>query len=179
MLLEEEEESTARDVAVWGHVEGCRELSVEGGERSEVVAGEEGSGGDGDGFVACGEESPAVGGAFGDPERFVLMEVVEDGEVVDVAMGAFGESEARRGGWGEVSVLDAGEVAEAVEVWDLQPIGAVMVAPGGEPAPADDARVEEALIEEEVESGRREERVLEEVSVASCVEGGGVECVSE
>ena len=52
---------------------------------------EEGGGGDGDGFVAGGEEGPAVGGSFGNVEGFALLEEVEDGEVVDGAAGAGGE----------------------------------------------------------------------------------------
>ena len=60
----------------------------------EVVLFQQGGGGDGYGFVAGGEECPAVGGAFGDVEGFVFVEEVEDGEVVDGAAGAGGEAEA-------------------------------------------------------------------------------------
>ena len=45
--------------------------------------------------MAGGEECPAVGGAFGDVERFAGTEEVEDGEVVDGAVGAAGELESR------------------------------------------------------------------------------------
>jgi len=41
--------------------------------------------------VAGGEECPAVGGAFGDVEGVAFVEAVEDGEVVDGAMGTGGE----------------------------------------------------------------------------------------
>lgn len=63
----------------------------------EVVGVEEGGGGDGYGFVAGGEECPAVGGAFGDVEGFIFLEAVEDGEVVNGAAGAGGEAEAGGG----------------------------------------------------------------------------------
>ena len=56
-----------------------------------VLLRKEGGGGDGDGFVAGGEECPAVGGAFGDVEVVAFVEAVEDGEVVDGAAGAGGE----------------------------------------------------------------------------------------
>ena len=46
--------------------------------------------------MAGGEERPAVGGAFGNPEGFAVVEEVEDGEVVDGAAGAGWEAEAGR-----------------------------------------------------------------------------------
>ena len=137
----------------------------------EVVGFEEGGGGDGDGFVAGGEECPAVGGAFGDVEGFVFLEEVEDGEVVDGAAGSFREAEARFGARGEVAVLDADEVAVGVVVGDLEPVGALAVAPGGEAAPADDARVEAALVEEETACFGGEVGAVEVLLVAGGVEG--------
>ena len=157
-----------------------------------VFLREQSGGGDGDGFVAGGEECPAVGGAFGDVEGFAGLEAAQDGEVVDGAVGALGELEARGGGSGkwkvesgkrafgvgavvvEVSVLDADEVAVLGVVGDLEPVDAVAVVPGGEAAPADDAGVEAALVEEEVAGGGREVGAGEEAGVAGGVEGLGV-----
>ena len=76
----------------------------------EVVAGEEGGGGDGDGFVAGGEECPAVGGAFGDVEGLVGFEEVEDGEVVDVALRPLRKPKSRLAAGCEVAVLEADEL---------------------------------------------------------------------
>ena len=72
----------------------------------------------------------------------------------------------------EVAVLDADEVAVGVVVGDLEPVGALAVAPGGEAAPADDAWVEAALVEEEVAGFGGEVGVVEEGGVAGGVEGG-------
>lgn len=170
--LELEEEAFAGEVAVGVHVEGGGEFGVESYEWLEVVGVEEGGGGDGDGFVSCGEECPAVGGAFGDVEGVAFVEAVEDGEVVDGALGSFREAEARFGAGGEVAVLDADEVAVGVVVGDLEPVDALAVAPGGEAAPADDARVEAAGVEEEVAGFGGEVGAVEEVGVAGGVEGG-------
>ena len=62
----------------------------------EVLGLEEGGTWDGDGFVAGGEHRPTVGTAFGDVELFARLEAVEDGEVVDVAVAAVGETETDR-----------------------------------------------------------------------------------
>ncbi len=105
------------------------------------------------------------------------MEAVEDGEVVDAAAGALGEAEAGGVGEGaggvpvEVAVLDADEATVCVEVGDLEPVDAVAVTPGGEAAEADDARVEEALGEEELPGFVGEAWMVEEVCVAGGVEG--------
>ena len=50
---------------------------------------------------------------------------------------------------GEASVLHAYESAIRIVIRDLEPGGAVAVGPRGEAAPADDGRVELALLEEE------------------------------
>ena len=76
----------------------------------EVVAGEEGGGGDGDGFVAGREEGPAVGGAFGDVEFLTLFEFVEYREVVDAAAAPPRKPKSRLAAGCEVSVLEADEV---------------------------------------------------------------------
>ena len=99
-LLQLEEESFAWGVAVGVHVKppprplsrgrggkGLKEL-VEDGLRQE------GGGGDGDGFVACGEECPAVGAALSYVEVFAWLQETEDGQIVDAASGAAGEAEA-------------------------------------------------------------------------------------
>lgn len=189
--LELEEEAFAWEVAVGVHVELSGEAGGEGQEGVEGAWFEEGGGGDGDGFVSCGEECPAVGGAFGDVEGVAFVEAVEDGEVVDGAAGAGGEAEARLRRWFqdagfrfqvtgiltlgsrvEVAVLDAEETAVGVVVGDLEPVDALAVAPGGEAAPADDAWVEAAGVEKEVAGFGGEVGAVEEVGVAGGVEGG-------
>ena len=72
----------------------------------------------------------------------------------------------------EVAVLDAEEMAVTVVVGDLEPVDALAVAPGGEAAPADDAWVEAALVEDEVAGGGGEVGAVEEGGVAGGVEGG-------
>ncbi len=52
----------------------------------------------------------------------------------------------------------------------MEPVGAGAVAPGGEAAPADDAWVEAALVEEEVAGGGAEVGAVEEGGVAGGVE---------
>ena len=56
----------------------------------------------------------------------------------------------------------------------MEPVDALAVAPGGEAAPADDAGVEVALVEEEVASFGGKVRALEVTLVAGGVEGGGM-----
>ena len=115
----------------------------------EVVLFQKGGGGDGDGFVAGGEECPAVGGAFGDVEYLALFESVQYWQIVDAALRSLRELKTRLATRHEVAVLDADEMAVGVVVGDLEPVDALAVAPGGEAAPADDAWVEAALVEEE------------------------------
>ena len=99
--------------------------------------------------MAGGEECPAVGGAFGDVEFLTLFEFVEYREVVDAAPRSLRKSEPWLRVALQVSVLDAHQFAISVVVGDLEPVDASSVAPGGEAAPADDAWVEAALVEEE------------------------------
>ena len=100
-LFQLEEEPFAWGVAVGEHVKphprplsrgrggkGLKEL-VEDGLR------EQGGRWDGDGFVACGEEGPAVGAALGDVEVFAWLQEVQDGQVVDAASGTAREAEAK------------------------------------------------------------------------------------
>ena len=51
-------------------------------------------------------------------------------------------------------------------------MGALSVAPGGEAAPADDAWVEAALVEEEVAGGWGEVGVVEVLLILRSIEGG-------
>ena len=136
----------------------------------EVVGVEEGGGGDGYGFVAGGEECPAVGAAFGDVEYLALFESVQYWQIVDAALRSLRELKTRLATRHEVAVLDADEVAVGVVVGDLEPVDAVAVAPGGEAAPADDAWVEAAGVEEEGFGGGAEVGAVEEGGVAGGVE---------
>ena len=100
--------------------------------------------------MACGEECPAVGGAFGDVECFSFFKLVQYWQIIDATLRSLWELKAWLAAGCEVAVLDADEVAVGVVVGDLEPVGALAVAPGGEAAPADDAWVEAAGVEEEV-----------------------------
>ena len=44
-----------------------------------------GSTGDGNGLVACGQETPAVGTAFGNVERLSWLQMLQNLQIVDVA----------------------------------------------------------------------------------------------
>ncbi len=59
-----------------------------------VFLRKEGGGGDGDGFVAGGEECPTVAAALGDVEYLALFESVQYWQIVDGALGSFREAEA-------------------------------------------------------------------------------------
>ena len=72
----------------------------------------------------------------------------------------------------EVAVLYANEIAVGVEVWNLQPVDAPLVAPARQLAPADDARVEMSLIEEKGACCRIEVRAVEETQILRRSEGG-------
>ena len=75
------------------------------------MLGEERCRGYGDGFVACGEKTPAVATTLSDVEFLAILQQVEHGEVVDAALGALWEAEAWRGTAYQVAVLDAHEAA--------------------------------------------------------------------
>lgn len=71
-------------------------MRVEGGENLQEVALMKGGGaGDGYGLVACGEQTPAVGASFGNIERLAGFQEVQDGKVIDGALGALRELEPR------------------------------------------------------------------------------------
>ena len=53
-------------------------------ERLALMKG--GGTGDGNGLVACREETPAVGTAFGNVERFSWFQMLQDLQTVDVAL---------------------------------------------------------------------------------------------
>ena len=61
----------------------------------EVFFFEQGGAGDGDGFVAGTHQGHAVGDALGDEEGFGWLELLQYGEVEDVAPATFGELEPR------------------------------------------------------------------------------------
>ena len=92
-FLQLEEESFAWGIAVGIHSPFNGQLTTDNRQQFLVFGFEEGCGGDGEGFVAGGEHGPAVGAAFGDVEVFALFEQVQDGEVVDAALGAGWEAE--------------------------------------------------------------------------------------
>ena len=128
--------------------------------------------GDGNGFVACREETPAVGTAFGNVERLSWFQMLQNLQIVDVAFGAFGETETRslwfqvQSSMFQVTPLDSRQVAVGIVVGRLEPVVAVAILPGGDAAPADDAWVKPSLIEEEPAGGRREVRMLKVTQVA-------------
>ena len=72
-----------------------------------VFLRKEGGGGDGYGFVAGGEECPAVAAAFGDVECFSFFKLVQYWQIVDAALRSLRELESRGAAGGEVAVLDA------------------------------------------------------------------------
>ena len=53
----------------------------------------------------------------------------------------------------KIPILYSDKFSLGVEVGDLEPVGALAVAPGGEAAPADDSGVEVALGDEEMAGG--------------------------
>ena len=128
--------------------------------------------GDGNGLVACGEQRPAVGTAFGNVERFSWFQMLQNLQIVDVAFGTLGETETRslwfqvQSSRFQVTPLDSSEVAVGIVVRRLEPVVAVAILPGGEAAPADDAWVEPSLIEEEPAGGRTQVWMLEVTQVA-------------
>ena len=107
----------------------------------QVLGVEQSGTGDGDGLPARTEHGPAVGATFGDPEGFSFFQQMEDWEVVDSALTAFGEAESGAFAFSQSSVLDSYQLARYIVVRDLEPGGAVAVGPGGEATPTDDGRV--------------------------------------
>ena len=122
--------------------------------------------------MAGGEERPAVGGAFGDVQYLALFESVQYWQIVDAALRSLRELKTRLATRREVAVLDADEAAVGVVVGYLEPVGALAVAPGGEAAPAGDAWVEAAGVEEETACFGAEVGAVEVLLVAGGVEGG-------
>ena len=93
------------------------------------MLGEERSRGYGDGFVACGEKTPAVATALSDVEFLAILQQVEHEEVVDAALGALREAKSRRGAAYQVAVLDAHEATFLSIIRYLQPGSALTVFP--------------------------------------------------
>ena len=118
------------------------------------------------------EHRPAVGAAFGDVERLALLKLVQNGQIIDAALCPIGKTETRRSPLRQISVLDAYQLAFPIVVGYLQPIDAMLVPPRGESAPADDALVELALLEEKLPCRLAQEWMLEEAGVAGGVESG-------
>ena len=73
----------------------------------EVVLFQKGGGGDGDGFVAGGEECPAVGGALGDVECFSFFKLVQYWQIIDATLRSLWELKAWLAAGCEIAVLEA------------------------------------------------------------------------
>ena len=109
---------------------------------------------------------------------------MENREVVDSALTAFGEAESRfrvffallmthpypsqEGSWmtkGDTSILHTYQLAIHIIVRDLEPGGTLAVGPGGEATPTDHGRVKLALLEEEAFGFGIQERMDEILGV--------------
>ena len=137
---------------------------------------QERGGWDGYRLVSCRQHRPTVGTALGDVERFARAEHLQDGEVVDVTLGAVGEAESYRVcsfPIVKIAVLHPNQITVQIVVRRLQPVRTVAVCPRGNPAPADDARVEETVIIQEFSGSLVEVGPLEESIIAGRIEGLG------
>lgn len=78
-------ELLTRDVLIRINVQASLKFSqtLENLERLTLMKG--GSTGNGNGFVACGQEAPAVGTAFGNVERLTGFQMLQNLQIVDVA----------------------------------------------------------------------------------------------
>ncbi len=128
--------------------------------------------------MAGGEEGPAVGASFGDVERFAGAERVQDGQVVDAALGARGEAETRQTTHHEIPILHAHQLALLIIIRYLEPGDALLVAPRGEATPADHSGIEPTFLEEETAGFCVQERVKKETLVVTVVEGLGRLCLA-
>ena len=89
-------------------------------EGFEVFFFEQGGAGDGDGFVAGTHQGHAVGDALGDEEGFAWLELLQYGEVEDVALATLGELEPGMIALPQVAGLHADQLAVDVAVGDEQ-----------------------------------------------------------
>ena len=84
-FLQLEEEAFAGLIVVRPHMELNVKLTSYLFHLTSDIIREQGGRGDGDGFVACGEEAPAVATALGYVERFSRLQEIQHGQVVDAA----------------------------------------------------------------------------------------------
>ena len=78
-------ELLARYILIWVNMKAGMQFTqtLEDLERLALMKG--GGTGDGNGLVACRQETPAVGTAFGNVERFAGFQMLQNLQIVDVA----------------------------------------------------------------------------------------------
>ena len=99
--------------------------------------------------------------------------MIQDLQVVDVAFTSLRKSESRAGTFHQISPLNTCKVSGGIVIRSLEPVVAVAILPGGDAAPADDTRVEVALVEEELTGGGTEVRALEIARITTGIETVG------
>ena len=78
-------EFLTRDILIRINVQASVQFSQTLEDLESLALMKGGGTGDGNGLVACGEEAPAVGTAFGNVERLSWFQMLQNLQIVDVA----------------------------------------------------------------------------------------------